>query len=87
MTPALNPTIKAMLAALGSDRTFVRGAGTRLFDHAGRDRRAPLPSRYDILSRGMTARFDCADAKRDLGWSPVSDPAVFARLAVEVHGG
>ena len=30
MTPALNPTIKAMLASLGSDRRFVRGAGTRL---------------------------------------------------------
>ncbi|HXU02222.1 MAG TPA: aminotransferase class III-fold pyridoxal phosphate-dependent enzyme [Polyangia bacterium] len=36
MTPALNPTIKAVLASLGSDRAFVRGAGTRLFDDAGR---------------------------------------------------
>jgi predicted dehydrogenase/nucleoside-diphosphate-sugar epimerase len=48
-------------------------------------RRTPLPSRHDILSRGLAAGFDCADAKRDLGWSPVADPAVFARLAVEAH--
>ena len=40
MTPALNPTIKAVLASLGSDRAFVRGAGTRLWDAAGRVSRA-----------------------------------------------
>jgi 4-aminobutyrate aminotransferase-like enzyme len=36
VTPALNPQVKAMLAALGADRAFVRGAGTRLYDAAGR---------------------------------------------------
>ncbi len=45
-------------------------------------RRVPLPSRRDILSRGLAATFDCGDAKRDLGWVPVADPAVFARQAV-----
>jgi predicted dehydrogenase/nucleoside-diphosphate-sugar epimerase len=44
-----------------------------------------IPSRRDILSRGLAAAFDCADAKRDLGWSPVADAAVFARLALEAH--
>jgi len=52
--------------------------------HAG-GRRSPLPSHRDILSRGLTARFDCADAKRDLGWVPVDDPCAFLRLAVAVH--
>jgi acetylornithine/succinyldiaminopimelate/putrescine aminotransferase len=34
---ALNPAVKAVLAALGSDRAFVRGQGTRLYDDAGRE--------------------------------------------------
>ena len=50
-------------------------------------RRSPLPSRRDILSRGLAATFDCADAKCDLGWAPVADPATFAQLAVQVHAG
>src|SRR5262245_18666103 len=36
MKPALNPTIKMMLASLASDRAFVCGEGTQLFDAAGR---------------------------------------------------
>ncbi len=49
-------------------------------------RRAPMPPKRDFLSRGLAARIDCADAKRDLGWQPVSDRAVFIREAVDVHG-
>ena len=49
-------------------------------------RRAPMPSRRDILSRGLTAHFDCSDAKRDLAWAPVSDRATFIREAIDVHG-
>jgi predicted dehydrogenase/nucleoside-diphosphate-sugar epimerase len=48
---------------------------------------APLPSRRDLLSRGMTATFDCTDAKRDLDWHPVADPAVFRERAILVHAG
>lgn len=48
-------------------------------------RRTPLPSRRDILSRGMAAPFDCSDAKRDLGWQPVADAALFHREAIAVH--
>lgn len=48
-------------------------------------RRSPPPSRRDILSRGLSATFDCQDAKRALGWAPTGDPAVFARLAIDVH--
>jgi predicted dehydrogenase/nucleoside-diphosphate-sugar epimerase len=43
------------------------------------------PSRRDILSRGLTARFDVGEVKRDLGWTPVADSAVFARLALQAH--
>lgn len=45
-------------------------------------RSAPSPSRRDLLSRGLTADFDCSDAKRDLGWRPVADRAEFMRLAM-----
>ncbi|CAN7391504.1 NAD-dependent epimerase/dehydratase family protein [Phenylobacterium sp. LjRoot219] len=48
-------------------------------------RRSPLPSHRDILSRGLRAKFDCDDARRDLGWIPTVDPRTFARLAVAVH--
>jgi nucleoside-diphosphate-sugar epimerase len=48
-------------------------------------RQVPAPSRRDFLSRGMMARFDCGDAKRDLGWQPVADPVTFRARAIEVH--
>lgn len=43
------------------------------------------PTRYDILSRGLTAEFDCSDAKRDLGWQPVADRDRFVQRAILVH--
>ena len=46
---------------------------------------APYPSRRDIVSRGMMARFDCGDARRDLGWKPVAEAEVFRRRAILVH--
>lgn len=48
-------------------------------------RAAPLPSRRDILSRGLTAAFDCTDAKQALGWQPVADHASFVARAIAVH--
>ena len=48
-------------------------------------RAAPFPSRRDIVSRGMMARFDCSDAKRDLGWAPIADEATFRARAILVH--
>ncbi len=48
-------------------------------------RRVPSPSWRDLLSRGLTATFDCSDVKRDLGWRPVSDLEAFLRAAVEPH--
>jgi predicted dehydrogenase/nucleoside-diphosphate-sugar epimerase len=48
-------------------------------------RRAPLPPMRDFLSRGLKARFDCADAKRDLAWTPEADPRRFQALAIEIH--
>ncbi len=48
-------------------------------------RKVAMPTRYDFLSRGMTARFDCSAAKHDLGWVPVAEPARFLERAVQVH--
>ncbi|MDE2006044.1 MAG: NAD-dependent epimerase/dehydratase family protein, partial [Rhodospirillales bacterium] len=48
-------------------------------------RAVPMPSLRDLRSRGMRARFDCADAARDLGWHPVADPAVFQARAIDIH--
>ncbi len=45
-------------------------------------RRAPLPSLRDIRSRGLMAKFDCSNTKRDLGWNPVSDRDVFIARAI-----
>ena len=82
-----------LAAALGRPLRFHGQAPTKLWlAECGKwlikrlgGRRAPLPSRRDILSRGMLARFDCADAKRDLSWQPVADPAVFRSRAILVH--
>ena len=46
---------------------------------------ADMPSRRDLLSRGLTAQFDCSDAKRDLGWHPVADRVRFIARAAEIH--
>jgi nucleoside-diphosphate-sugar epimerase len=43
------------------------------------------PDKRDLLSRGLTARFDCSDAKHDLGWTPVADRAVFVANAIDIH--
>lgn len=48
-------------------------------------RRVPRPYKRDLLSRGLPARFDIADVKRELNWTPVADPAVFHAQAVAVH--
>ena len=50
-------------------------------------RSAAPPSRRDLLSRGLTATFDCGDAKRYLGWSPNADPVRFRERAILVHAG
>lgn len=47
---------------------------------AGRE--AHLPSYRDILSRGMRAKFDCSDARRDLNWRPVDDLQRFTERAI-----
>ncbi len=49
----------------------------------GRD--APRPPLRDFRSRAMTAAFDCADAKRDLAWTPEADRDAFLARAVGIH--
>jgi predicted dehydrogenase/nucleoside-diphosphate-sugar epimerase len=49
-------------------------------------RAVAAPSRRDFLSRGMSASFDCSDAKRDLGWRPEADAVAFRARAIDVHG-
>ncbi len=44
-----------------------------------------IPSRRDLVSRGLAAQFDCGDAKRDLDWHPVADRPTFIARAVEIH--
>jgi predicted dehydrogenase/nucleoside-diphosphate-sugar epimerase len=44
-----------------------------------------VPSRRDLVSRGLSAQFDCSDAKRDLDWHPVADRPSFIARAVEIH--
>lgn len=47
-------------------------------------RKAPRPALRDVVSRGLMAEFDCSDAKRDLGWKPVSDRTVFIERAIQI---
>ncbi|HEX4889558.1 MAG TPA: NAD-dependent epimerase/dehydratase family protein, partial [Alphaproteobacteria bacterium] len=49
---------------------------------AGRD--AGFPSYRDLLSRGMMARFDCSDTRRDLNWRPVDDKQDFIARAITI---
>jgi len=48
-------------------------------------RTAEPTSRRDLLSRGMRARFDCADVKAALGWTPVADRPHFIARGILVH--
>jgi predicted dehydrogenase/nucleoside-diphosphate-sugar epimerase len=48
-------------------------------------KRIPFPSKRDFTSRAMLARFDCSDAKRDLGWQPQADRAAFVEQAIRIH--
>ncbi len=50
-------------------------------------RRAGPPSSRDLLSRDLTATFDCVDARRNLGRSPVADAARSCDRAILVHAG
>ncbi|HYM32612.1 MAG TPA: NAD-dependent epimerase/dehydratase family protein [Candidatus Cybelea sp.] len=49
-------------------------------------RSAPFPGMHDLLSRGMTARFDCMDAKTALAWNPTGDHADFVRRGIAIYG-
>ncbi|GIL38124.1 hypothetical protein TMPK1_03610 [Rhodospirillales bacterium TMPK1] len=44
-----------------------------------------FPPKRDLHSRGLMARFDISDAKRDLHWHPVADRAEFIRQAITPH--
>lgn len=48
-------------------------------------RKSPMPAKRDFLSRGLEATFDCADVKRDLGWSPVADRQQFVERGIRVY--
>jgi nucleoside-diphosphate-sugar epimerase len=67
-----HPKFPAMLLAEEGAKWLLKRAGGR---------RSPPPSRRDLLSRGLRAPFDCSDAKRDLGWVPLADPARFREAA------
>lgn len=69
-----HPKFPVTLLAEDSAKWLLKRAGGR---------RSPPPSRRDLLSRGLSAPFDCSDAKRDLGWAPLADPARFREAAFE----
>ena len=69
-----------------AERLWLVDMGKWAIKRAG-GRRTPMPSLRDLRSRGMEATLDCADAKRDLGWAPVADPAAFEAAAIAVHVG
>jgi nucleoside-diphosphate-sugar epimerase/predicted dehydrogenase len=48
-------------------------------------RAVPAPSKRDFLSRGLSARFDCSGAKRDLDWQSEADRLAFIRRAIAIH--
>ena len=85
MTPALNPTIKAVLASLGSDRAFVRGAGTRLWDAAGREY-LDCWAQYGVLALGHNPPAVVADVREALasGQKTVTPVRVSPRMSC--HG-
>ena len=66
------------------ERLWLVDVGKWAVKRAG-GRRTPMPSLRDLRSRGMEATLDCSDAKRDLGWAPVADPAAFEAAAIAVH--
>ncbi len=49
-------------------------------------RRDPWPSLRDLKSRGLPAAFDCSDACRDLGWTPVRDRRQFLSRGFPIYG-
>jgi nucleoside-diphosphate-sugar epimerase len=91
--PTAREFIRAVAAESGRPLRFVPSSPTGLWlvemgkwvvkRVAGRN--VARPYRRDLLSRGLPARFDCEDAKRDLDWKPQADPAAFHRRAVAVH--
>jgi predicted dehydrogenase/nucleoside-diphosphate-sugar epimerase len=91
--PDARAYVAALAQALGRPLRYHPQSPTRLWlEDLGKwaikratGRRVPAPSRRDFLSRGLTATFDCADAKRDLGWRPEADPDRFFARAVRVH--
>lgn len=48
-------------------------------------RAEPAPSIADLKSRGLSARFDTGDIKRDLGWAPEADRKAFIAKAFAIH--
>jgi hypothetical protein len=48
-------------------------------------RKVAAPARYDLLSRGLNAAFDCGDAKRALNWRPVADRGRFIERGIRIH--
>ena len=80
LTPALNPTIKAMLASLGADRAFVRGQGARLYDGAGREY-LDCWAQYGVLALGHNPPAVVAAVRDALAAGDARLPAALPRPA------
>ncbi|TDP74614.1 NAD-dependent epimerase/dehydratase family protein [Roseateles toxinivorans] len=92
--PDARSYVAALARSLGRPLKFVPSSPTGLwlielgkwFIKRVAGQKVNRPFLRDILSRGLRSQFDCSDAKRDLHWSPVADPAEFQRRAIAVHG-
>jgi predicted dehydrogenase/nucleoside-diphosphate-sugar epimerase len=92
--PSAREYVKELGAALGRPIRYYPQSVERLFAiDIGKwmvkraiGRRSRFPSYRDLRSRGLLARFDCTDAKERLGWSPVSERAVFIAQGIAIHG-
>jgi nucleoside-diphosphate-sugar epimerase len=49
-------------------------------------RKVPVPSKRDLASRALFARFDCSTEKRVLGWQPNADERFFHERAIQIFG-
>lgn len=91
--PSARAYIQDLAKVLGRPLHFVPSSATGLWlTEMGKwaikrvaGQKLKRPYRRDLMSRGLLASFDCSDAKRDLGWNPVGEPAEFHRRALSVH--
>lgn len=92
--PTARRYVEDLAAALGRPLRYHGQSVNRLYavewtkwllKRAG-GRKVPVPSKRDLASRALFARFDCSTEKRALGWQPNADERFFHERAIKVFG-